>query len=267
MGRVADIADVLLQLGLSVSCTDEERVLANVSLTRAEGSVRRHLKYDPVSASRTEYYPQQSVGTLNAEGVWEADENNAFMRQLSEAATSILLVQHVPIRSVPAIDLRIDYGARSGTVAGSFAVAALKIEGTDYWPNYDSLDSAGNKVCRDGIIRSFGRWPTEAGSVCIIYTAGYTAAELRGQDMTIDASPIFEAVVDEAVRRFKKALQNKKTVVGFLAGPIVSENIGEYSYSIDSSAAARLFGSVWDVLPETVQKLHDFVQLGVLLGG
>lgn len=267
MGRIVDSSEALLLLGLGDSCTDEERAIVNLSITQAETAIRRYLGYDPVQASRTEYYPQ-TPARQSGEFIWESNESIAYVRQLNESATSELIVQHLPIRSHPAIDLRVDYDGRFGTQAGSFAAGTLKVEGTDFWPNYQGFDSAGYKVCRDGIIRSIGLWPTEAGCVKIIYTGGYTAAELRGQDSLIDAGPIWDACLQETIRKAKGVLLTKKnTSIGWLAGPITSENLGDYSYTMDSSLISKMFGSSTDLTTESKEKLSSFINWGYNLGG
>jgi len=268
MARIVDSSQVILMLGLSASITEEERAMIQSVITMAEGSVRRHLQYDPVMALRTEYYPQADFTLTGRQAVWEVDTNDAFLRRLSEVAVDELQVRHLPVRELDedgnnAIDLRIDFDARSGTKSGSFAAATQKTEGEDFYPNYDLQDSNSRKVCRDGIIRSQGRWPSVAGSVRITYVGGYTDAELNGQDANIDASPIMEAVLDESIRRMQKAIsRQKKTSVGFVGGPFSSETLGDYSYSLDTAILTTLIGSTWDIMPETAIKLQDFVNYG-----
>jgi len=271
MSSIADISEILLELGLSSSVTEEERAIAQTSLVKATGAVVRHLKYDPVQRVRTEYFPQLDFSQKNRRGVWEADDQNAFIRRLSEAASDELQTHHMPIRETDAdgnnpIDLRVDFDARSGTRPNSFGVDTVREEGTEFWPNYDSQDSNGIRICKDGIIRSIGRWPSVAQSVKIVYVAGYTTSELHGQDTLIDASPILDAVLDEASRRFLKAhTRFKKSKAGF-TGPFKSESLGDYKYVLDSDILARLVGGSFDILPETREKLRDFVNysMGVM---
>ncbi len=265
MGSIIDISEVLLELGLSSSVTDEERAIVNTAIVRAEGSVKRHLRYDPVQRTRTEFYPLQDFDYQARDAIWVAEGGQAVLQRLSGVATSELQIRHLPIRSITT--LAIDLGANSGTASGAFASDTEKAEGTDFWPNYEGEDSSSNSFCRDGIIRSIGVWPTVPGTVKIVYTAGYSSAELHGQDSTIDASPIMDTVIEEASRRVRKAfVWAKRTGVGFTAGPFTSENLGDYSYSIDGSAAARMFGGQWDILPESVHRLADFVNWGYSLG-
>lgn len=263
MGSIADVAEVLLELGLSSSVTDEERAVASVMLTRAEGAVRKVLRYDPTQQSRTEFYPRQDYNASSGRFIWETSDTQAFIRRVSEAATDELQVQHIPVRSTPAIQLFIDYDGRSGARDGAFASDTLKVEGDDFWPNYDGEDSDGNSLCRDGIIRSIGSWPTTAGSVKIVYTGGYSDSELHGQDAIIDASPILNAVIEEARRRVEKMFVRKKSsLVGFAAGPKTSESLGDYSYSVDASSASKLYGGDNDLLPATIESLQEFVHYG-----
>lgn len=265
MANIADESLVLLELGLSGSATDEEKALVTLGLRRAEGAVKRHLQYDPVQRVRTEFYPQADADSVGAQArVWEADSNEAYTRRLASAMTDELQLLHLPVREkdsdgANAIDLRIDYDGRFGTRSGSFAASTQKTEGTDFWPTYDRRDSSGFGVCSDGILRSEGRWPSAPGSVRVTYLAGYTAAELNGQDSLLDASPILDAVVAEAATRVKRALTlYKKGRAGHVAGVLKSERLGDYSYTLDGAASQTLFGGRWDLLPETKEKLSDF---------
>lgn len=268
MGAIIDISEALLDLGLAGSVTETERAEVNTCLNRAEGAVRRYLRYDPVQRSRTELYPGMDVQIAGTTGVWEANSAQAYLRTVSSGATSELQLRHIPIRSSPAIDLRIDYAAKSGAASGAFGSGSVKSEGVDFWPNYTRYDSDGNKVCDDGILRSVGLWPLEPGTVKIVYTAGYSAAELHGQDSIIDASPIIDAVLAETVRRMHKlqALK-KKSGTGWVPGSLQSESLGDYSYSMGGSSADKMMGQQYDIMPETAEKLADFVNMGWILTG
>ena len=258
--RIADISEVVLALGLSASITDEERAICNEALKRSEAFVRRYLHYDPVQASRTEFYPQGDFSNYGGGGVWDTDGTNAFFKEVDKMSAEELQLTHIPIRSITS--LSIDYDGRSGTKSGAFAT--LETEGVSFWPNYDMLDSSGNKVCRDGILRSHGLWPAIPGSVKIVYVAGYTDAELHGEDEVIDASPILEAVVDEAIRRVKKIYSRQKTSgSSFESGLKTKEKLGNYSYETDSRTSQILVGGETDLLPETQMKLDAFVHYGL----
>jgi len=263
MGTIANDDEVLLELGLADTATPEQRAVVVSATSYAEGAVRRYLKYDPVRRNRTEYYPQMDLDFSNqGAGVWESEGNQAILRRRSQAAASELQIRHLPIRSVSS--LRVDHDARSGTNPFAFAAATEKTEGTDFWPNYDALDSDGSQICRDGILRSMGAWPTNPGTVRITYTAGYTDEEFRGSEIVVDAVPIWEAVVAEAVRKAKSVFVNMMSARGgWAAGPRTTERLGDYGYSIDAALAARLFGGSWDLMPESKEKLSEYRNFGI----
>jgi len=264
---IIDDSLVMLELGLSSSPTDEERAIVQQAVTKAEGAVKRFLGYDPASRSHTEYYPVQDFDPANSTAVWEVSDTEAYLRRLSSASVDELQLRHIPVRGYPAIDLRIEHDGRYGAKTGSFGSSSVKVEGTDFWPQYDSIDSSGYKICNDGIIRSIGRWPSEPGSVRVVYTAGYTAAELEGQDSIIDASPIMDAVVEEALRRAKKVLTlwKKNSRTGHLAGTITSEGLGKYNYSISGAMMDKL-RSAGSLASESRDKLQSFclMNMGVM---
>lgn len=261
---IVEQSEVILQLGLSTTITEEERAMVAMSLTKAEAAVRRYLKYDPALKSRTEFYPRMQYNNQRSEAVWEVSDTEAYLRTSEQASAGELQVQHLPIRRTVAPRVWIDYDGRSGTLAGSFTDE--KVEGTDFWPNYDGYDSAGNQICRDGIIRSISGWPTTPNSIKITYTSGYTPEEFRGQDSLVDASPIWESILEEAVIRVRSVfIWKKRQVGGFTTGLITTERMGDYSYSIDASASSTLFSSQWDLQSGTVMKLTDFVNMGYML--
>jgi len=264
MGNIADISEVLLDLGLSSSVTDEERAVADIAIKRAEGAVARYIGYDPVRRERTEYYPRMDLSNQASAVVWEVNDHSAYQRQFADAVSMELQIQCLPVRSIA--NVWIDYDGRFGTRSGSFDSDSLKTAGEDYWPDYDGLDDDGNGICMDGIIRSQGLWPTTPGSVKITYTAGYSAAEFHGQKQLVDASPILESVVAEACRRVKKMMAWKKqTGAGWASGPVTNESLGDYSYGTDGSALARLMGGQWDLIEETKERLSDYINMGAKL--
>lgn len=263
MKPLVDPSEVRILLGLGTdNLTDEESVFIHICIQAAHGAIRRHLKYDPVYDERTEFYPLRDVSAGNVEAIWDVTETQAYQRALNDASSSILMVRHIPLRSITS--LKIDYDGRSGTRQGAFGSETAKVEGDDFWPNYDGIDSAGNKICRDGIIRSAGLWPLSPGSVKIVYYGGFKKEELRGQDSIIDASPIWDAALNEATRRFHQNYVRKKHLLSGFTGPKTSERLGDYSYSVDSALLQRLVGGN-DLAPENMEKLDSFLNWGWML--
>lgn len=256
MGRTVDISDVLAELGLSAGATAEETAVATRALTGAEGAVRRYLGYDPSYQEHTELLPAGRINAQPTAGVWNVGADVAVLSELPTASNDQLQLTHLPIRSVTS--LHVDYNARAGATPGAFAAGTLKVEGVDYWPNYTLVGSDGVGVCEDGIIRSFGLcWPSVPGAIKVVYYAGYKAAELLGTDLKLDASPIHEAALYEAVRRTLRYFANKKSRVGFTPGNVVSESLGDYSYALDSANAAGTTDG-GDLAPDSKEKLASF---------
>lgn len=263
---IADISELLLQLGLSGTVTDAERAMADASLKRAESAVKQFLFYDPEQKTRTEFYPQMDYSGGQSEEIWEANETHAYIRRQSTAASDELYLKHIPVRSITT--LHIDYDGRSGAKSGAFAASTLKTQGEDYWLNFDQLDSGGNKICMDGIVRSIGLWPSNPGSVKVVYVCGYTAKELHGQDSVIDAHVINETVINEAVRRFHifNAFM-KKTRTGFTPGLLESESLGDYSYSMDNSSLLGMLASKGELLQASMDALEQYVNYSYQMAG
>lgn len=264
MNEIATTDDLLLLLGLSGDEINSEYMQVAVHAIRvAETSVRNFLRYDPTQASRTEYYPTIAAFSTGY-GVYEVNDTQAYIREVVSASTEQLQVRHIPIRSVTS--LRVDYDGRFGTRSGSFGASTAWTEGSDFWPQYDMVDSDGNGVCSDGILRSEGRWPDEPGAVKIVYSAGYTSAELKGTDSVIDASSIYDVVIDEARRRFIQAYNLRKTKAGF-TGPFTSESLGDYSYSVDTTIRTKLIQGDANLLAESMDRLQKFVNYGWMMAG
>jgi len=259
--RIVSARDVMLEMGILDTASATEIALIERGIANAEGAVKRFLRYDPKHRQRTEFYPRANFSYNPRAAVWEVSESHAYLRRIAESASDELQLQHLPIRSIDA--LYIDYDGRGGARTGAFAAETLKVEGSDYWPNYDLLDSGGNRVCSDGILRSMGSWPSTPGCVKVQYTAGYKSAELQGNDSIIDATPIWQTVLEESARRARKALVWAKHIrAGHLAGVITNESLGDYSYSIDASMAAKLFGDTRELSSGSVSRLEPFVNWG-----
>ncbi len=248
----------MLELGLGSSTSADEASVVTGAVRRAEAAIKRHLRYDPMQASRTEFYPGADYDYTGRSVVWETEGDVAILRRRALPATSELQLRHLPVRSITS--LFIDYDGRSGTQAGSFPADSERTEGSDFWPNFDRVDSAGASVCTDGIIRSVGQWPTTPGSVKIVSVAGYTEAEFAGEVEILDASQIREAVLVEAVRRAQRAFVRAKQATGFKAGPFQSESLGDYSYSV--AVDKNMSYGVGVISAEAVEMLQEFVNWG-----
>lgn len=265
--RILNASELYPYLDLTAgTVTDHQKSLISAAISYAEGVVRSTLRYDPVIGVRTEYYPSMDLTTDFGPDAWEVNDNVAYIRRLSQEGSDKLQVAGLPVRETDEqganpIDLRIDYDGRAGTQTGAFAVETQQTEGTDFWPNYDLIDSGGRKMCNDGIIRSYGRWPNTSGSVKIVYVSGYTASELAGTDSRVNAAPIREAVLEEALTYVHRAWIKRGGVGGWGIGPYTSENLGDYSYSADTTWTRQVLGS-GQISARSAALLEPFINFG-----
>jgi len=266
--HIVDPSEVLLELGLSASVTEEQRAMVLLAITDAEGAIRRCIRYDPTLGQHVEYHPQQSYQSQGGRGIWEVTEERAVLRQVSEAATSELQLQHIPIRYATdstRFQVWLDYDGRFGSRSGSFADSTKKTMGDDFWPNADGFDDDGQAVCHDGIVRALGMWPTTPGTVKLSYWAGYSDDELRGRSSNLDATPIWQTAREEAARRVRRMLAMKSGALGVPAGVKSSESLGDYSYTLDSGLLTQLIGG-GELTQSSTERLSDFVNMGFILG-
>ena len=57
----------------------------------------------------------------------------------------------------------------------------------------------------------------------------------------------------------------KKKTFGFVAGPIQSEKLGDYAYTLASSLLKDLYGGTDDLMESSMAKLEDFERWSFLL--
>jgi len=254
--------DVLLQLGISETATAEQLAVIQQAIRQAEAAVERIIRYIAEQGTRKQYLPVSDRAFLPVYGAWESSGTQAIYREYGFGGSNLLQVQHIPIRSVTS--LKVDYDGRFGTRSGAFGSDTAWTEGTDFWPNWDGVDSSSNPICRDGLIRASGGWPETPGTVLIEYVAGYSAAELAGTDGTINAYSITAAAISEAVRRAKRAFMGAyRAGLGWAAGVITSEHLGDYSYTMGGTTIDDgTYGFTEDTLASTRESLADFVNWG-----
>ena len=247
-------------LGLA-SGTSVELSALSFFHTRAEGLVRNYLKYNPEQDTHTEYYPRVEGPDIrgNVGLVWDVNlsHTRATLEATPNGISDTLQLQHLPVRSITSVN--VDYNAKHGAQAGAFGANTAWVEGEDFW-----AENERDGLCRSGMLFANGSWPQIPGSVKVVYTAGYTAAEFSGSDPNIDASPIQSAVVltvAKAMGTWQNAI-NKKATVGF-GGPFQSENLQDYSYSL--GASADMLSAMVRALPsEAEDMLEDYLHYGLM---
>ena len=245
---IVTAAECAIALGIDASDTTLLLVMAG-----AEHAVVNFLRYDPLKTSNTEYYPINTERAVNSENVAYVDSVNGRANIYMGGGISgdILSLRNKPVWNDNTLEVREEFGAYAGQTAGSFGASTVLVKGIDYWLDIDAADG----VSLSGILyRIGGNWPTEPGSVKVIYNGGYSTSDLAG---TTDrkVSDIKLAVIQSVVWNYKQVVLNaKQGLAGIVAGPITSEKIGPYSYKIGGGLTANPYNFT-DSLPSSARNL------------
>jgi len=265
---IANVDDIKLLLGLSSSITDEEQAFISLIHPLAEGLVKQYLKYDPEQKEHTEYFPRhlRSGGPgYGQEGRWSVSGTRAIWESL-DSSDSTLQLTHLPLRLIATV--HVDTSAMHGDSDNAFDVDTMWTHGTDYYGDWDQPD-----VGYSGQLFSYGSWPSEPGTVKVVYRAGYSPAELLGtatEDAVagemittagVDGSGITRAVHITVISQFLKNMAlKKKDIAGFTPGALLGERLGDYSYQVDSGTfgAAGLAVSLPDEAKEQLESYRHW---------
>lgn len=263
--------DIRLLLGLSSSITDDEQAVLTLVHPLAEGAVKDYLKYDPEQKVHTEYLPRhdRSGGPGYEEVQNEVRISGNMAYWTTGVGPTTLQLTHIPLRAVTSV--YVDTGAMHGDETGSFAESTKWTPGDDYWMDWDEV-----AVARSGQLKAYGSWPDEPGTVKVTYRAGYSPAEFLGTATTtstaadgtvttagVSATGIVLAVHSTAMVAFSRFMSmRKKAGAGWTSAPLQSENLGDYSYTVDTSGLSAAGVAV--ALPDDAkQYLAPYLHYGV----
>jgi hypothetical protein len=212
---------------------------------------------------------QDSTGaaTIQYTGTtWQYSNSRAGISGISSSSgpTGSYFQNQVNTVVVTNMALLVDYDGRGGSRPQTFPLDSNRQFGYGYWPNWDSFDANGLKVCADGIMRALGLWPTTPNTIQITYVAGYTYAEFHGNGGSLDASPIWDACLTDSVRRARRVFVEFTGVLGTPVGALASEHLGDYSYSNSPLALKQLYSGA--LSPQAVRSLSTFTNWGAFLG-
>jgi hypothetical protein len=252
-----------LLLGLSSSITDEEQSFLTLIHPQAEVIVKDYIGYDPEQKDHTEYLPRHShsggAGYADVGGEWLTTATTAYWS--SSMGASSLQLTHLPLRSITTV--HVDRDARQGDRATAFADSTLWTVADDYWGDWDQED-----VGMSGQLKSYGRWPSSPGTVKVVYRAGYSPTELAGTAATssvdgdtittagVSGAGIAMAVQSTVVAAFTRAMgMRKKTAAGWTPGPLLSERLQDYTYTVDKSALNS--GGMLVAMPDDAKQLAE----------
>ena len=270
-------AEVRASLGLAPTISDAMTARLILAVAMGHASVRNHLQYEPEQRAYTnQIYPRSESGSLQTiEGVWDVDSSRR--RAVWQARNGIfdyLQLENLPVREVT--EVRVDPSARYGQQSGDFGTGTIWTKGEQFYEEQES-----EYLNRTGMLIAVGAWPVQTGTVRVSYRAGYSPAEFAGQAAVTntndngyittagcDASGLKQATLLESMRAyltFKAMSLNPLTGV-HVAGPLSSERLGDYSYSLASGQAAALLTSMQiTISPQAAMLLEPFMNWGIML--
>ena len=237
-----------------------------------ERSVARYLGYHPVQAARTQFYPRGSKpglrgGGAGGSGSWETQGGRAvFSGGGGGRAADLLQLQHLPIRGQPRVFENLS--AKFGAGSSPFPASSELTYGTDFWMAVKELDGNDSEICTDGMLIRSGAWSVEPGTLKVIYTAGWTVAELKYDLATeppslVDASTISLACKELMAKCFKTRTAHKIRL-GDPSGLVLMERMGDYMYQNDVLSMRRISGFEGLILTEIAEMLHEYRNMGFL---
>ena len=257
-------------LGLTGTITNQERGWLSMAHREAESAVKKFIGYDPEQRTATEYFPRRLGNEVSISNRWDVNESHTVARidRTSGIYNRTLQLQRLPVRNI--VDIREDLNGRFGKGSSAFPASTSLTEGEDYWTEWDE-----DNLSLSGLVVNNGAWNVTPGSIRVEYTGGYSIDELAGtatsastsapfSNIGIDAGTISLAVKNECLRRFKTyAVQAKNAISGWLSGPVTSEKLGDYSYTIGSSPPITLTTAlVLGLTAESEAALETYVNWG-----
>lgn len=260
MEHIVEEAHLKIACGLASSISEEEAAVLRAVHREAERAVREFIGYDPVYGEKTEYYPLQVPPQFGGRGVWDTTGTHAVFESVD--GMDALQLRRLPVRSIA--EIRVDSDGRFGQKAGSFGASTVWTVGDQYF-----LETEEEDISRSGIVYAFSAWPITIGSIKVTYTAGLTRDELNGEgdNSTLDGSGLTAAVTKAAVKAFNayRQMRKRSNRVGSAGGALTGENLGDYSYTLDAAALARITAMLNNLPPECQQDCEAWRNYGTIL--
>lgn len=225
------------ECAVALNVLESDPVLAMV-LTGTEHSVINYLRYDPVKASRVEFYPfndeRRDAADPAAERV-DSINGSAVFYQEGQTYGDILILRNRPVWNDNSLEVREQTGACAGQTSGSFGSGTILTKGVHYWLDCNTADG----VSMSGILyRLGGNWPSDPGSIKVTYNGGYSTSDFAGSTARKIAD-IKLATIQAVIFNYKQIKLNaKQDLAGNTAGPIVAEKIGHYSYRTSAAGVS-----------------------------
>lgn len=252
MTQIIDRSELLIALGLGSTATDADVALAELVIPSAEASIRSFVGYTITQATYTHYLPSRNLD-YGIVRTYEVINNRLTVNGTSDA--DILFLPERPVRSITSINE--DSSAHFGQGGSDFSGANLT-GGTDYELQYTT-----SGVCWNGIVRRInGTWPYRAGTVKVVYVAGFTAAEIDAGAVIGPGQTSIRAFRDAALLAAVIKFKQHKNYYDGVNGPVTSERLGRWGASYSQNSVATM--SMTTQLPDEVKDiLQPFVRMSL----
>jgi len=228
---ILDVAEIAVFLGKGSTLTDAESAFLTMIQPMVERAIKSYCgcNLEP-QVSYTHYLPEQRRRGANVDiRTWDVRGNNAVAMSAGGVIESqYLYLPERPVRTITSVN--VDEGASGGQGADDFAGDNLTA-GDDYW-----LDVLADGISRSGkLVRQTSYWPATPRSVKVVYTAGYSQAEL-----TYDATNRTAGIAADIKMAALIAIQNAFSQRGTDGGEVKSEKLGDYAVTYAIEQASEL---------------------------
>ncbi len=253
-----DMTNLIRRLGgSSILSADDQAMIADDLVPRAQAAVKRHIGYGIETGTYTEYLP--SIDTRVSESPLDQGQWNTLGQgsmSLASEPISELFLREKPVRSITSVYENPNAFTTDPT-NGDFSADFLLTPGESYQVDWDEPGSSFS-----GILRRAGFWPLVPRCVKIVYVAGLSVDDLA----TEKYQGIREAVMITAqlwymdVRSFRvKGGQGG-------SGMVKSESLGDWSASYDLGKIADDMG-LSATLPQRAKSiLREFLSMTKYFG-
>ncbi|HVC95890.1 MAG TPA: hypothetical protein VND64_19525 [Pirellulales bacterium] len=215
---ICTTSDVTTYLGLAAM-----NALATLVQTLAEQHVKDHIGTQEIEQqSWTEYYPLDNA-QVQQPGDTQYVVDSAYQRAIPGFILSPNVIQLRQLAARQITSVNEDASGYFGQMAGSFGAGTLLTSGSDYFLKTEQPALAGGlPISWSGhLVRRSFWFPAIAGSVKVVYTAGFTAGELAGR-WSVFKTACLETIGDLYLRAKALAGGQKADMAGEAIGGGVS---------------------------------------------
>lgn len=242
-----------------MSCAERSQLSLLIGV--AEAAIYEYLQKSLGQSRTIEFLPVGITGATYDRGPLSTARqmpDDTIIYTAGDVSRHGLQLKNTPIVSTGLI-VEIDENGKGGQAPGAFSGDALTL-GEDYWLDADQTrhieSPATELISRSGILWKETAWPSTPRSVRVTYYGGSAASVISSN---LD---LLKYAVHLTTMNLRQMNSNLTANGG--SGPLQSESLGKYSYTV-SRDYLRNFGGTGNVVPPTVttmlQTMRNYGQL------